>query len=395
MNQSIIDELRNILKIICLEYGERLTGSEDNKKLGEYAKSYFEENDYNVEKQDFSCIDWKEYGVELLCDGKELTARPSYYTVSCKVEGEYVKLSSINELEKANLADKIALLDENLTVEQLMPKSFRFYNPERHQRIIRILEQKNPAAIITIVDNNTSIFEDGDFDIPSVYVTRDVGERILNSKGKINLTVKTERISSTGSNIIARINGNKEKKIVVTAHLDTKYGTPGALDNGTGIAILLLLSKLIKSVMIDFSLELLLLNGEDYYSTPGQIKYMEKYLKKDNDIILAINCDGIGLKNSKTAISMMGLPEEKEKMINQLIEKKEEFETIEPWVEGDHMLFQMNQIPTIALTSKNIFDKIDNIIHTEKDRIDLIDYNKVKETILFLEEVVKNYQLVQ
>ncbi len=69
------------------------------------------------------------------------------------------------------------------------------------------------------------------------------------------------------------------------------------------------------------------------------------------------------------------------------------FEIIDPWVEGDHMLFQMNNIATIALTSKKIFEMIDNIIHTEKDRIELVDYNKVNEVIIFLEDVIRNYKV--
>jgi hypothetical protein len=51
----------------------------------------------------------------------------------------------------------------------------------------------------------------------------------------------------------------------------------------------------------------------------------------------------------------------------------------------------MNQISIIALTSKNIFEIIDIVIHTEKDRINMIDYNKVNEVISFLEDVIKNY----
>ena len=111
-----------------------------------------------------------------------------------------------------------------------MPKSFSFYNSEHHQKIISLLEEKKPSAIVTIVDNDISIFEDGDFDIPSVYVTKEV---------------------------------------------------------------------LLKEILVE----------------------------------------------------------------------RENFELIEPWVEGDHILFLMNQIPAIALTSKNIFDMIDSIIHTERDFI--------------------------
>jgi len=246
MNQSKIyklkNELKEVLEKICLDYGERLTGSYKNKQIQEYTKSYFEENGYNVELQDFSCIDWKEQGVELHCNGEALIAKPSYYTKKCQVEAEFVSLKSIEELETSRIKGKIAVLYGGLTA----------------------------------------------------------------------------------------------------AHLDTKYGTPGALDNGTGIAVLLLLSKLIKPEMLDYCLEILLLNGEDYYSTPGQMKYMSEYLGEDNSIVLALNCDGIGLKDSKTAIALMELKEGNEFIVKELLIEKKDFEIIEPWVEGDHMLFLMN-----------------------------------------------------
>lgn len=237
MKTKNVNELKSLLEKIILEFGERLTGSLKNKKTAKYAKSYFEKNGYDVEEQSFSCIDWNENGVKLLFNGKKISAKASYYSSGCQVEAEYVKLSTISDLEKSNLENKIAVLFGELTAEQLMPKSFNFYNPEHHQKIIRLLEKKNPTAIVTVVDNDTSVFEDGDFDIPSVYVSKDKGEKKIKSEGIISLTIRAERINSTGSNIIARINEKKSPKIVITAHLDTKYGTPGALDNGTGIAI--------------------------------------------------------------------------------------------------------------------------------------------------------------
>lgn len=391
MKTKNLDELQSLLGKIILKFGERLTGSLKNKEIAEYAKSYFEKNGYHAEEQNFACIDWNENGVELLFNDKKIRAEASYYSPGCQVKAEYVKISTIADLEKTNLENKIAILLGELTAEQLMPKSFTFYNPEHHQKIISLLENKNPAAIVTIVDNDTSVFEDGDFNIPSAYISKDEGEKILKEEGTIYLTIRAERTLSTGSNIIARINEDKTKKIVITAHLDTKYGIPGALDNGTGIAILLFLSNLIKPEMTDYCLELLLLNGEDYYSTPGQIKYMEEYLNQENNIDLAVNCDGIGLKNSKTTISKMGLPAEKEIIINQLIEQSEDLIIIEPWVEGDHMLFQMSNIAAIALTSENIFEMIDNIIHTKKDRIELVDYEKIYEEIIFLKDLIRNY----
>lgn len=64
MSEKNIYEVKRILKKICGEYGNRLTGSIKNKQLEGYTKTYFEKNGYKVELQGFSCIDWKEQGVE-------------------------------------------------------------------------------------------------------------------------------------------------------------------------------------------------------------------------------------------------------------------------------------------------------------------------------------------
>ena len=381
MDNNLLKELKELLNYICTDIGERPTGSMANRELAKYARNYFENNGYKIETQEFSCIDWENRGARLIVNQKELKARPSYYTKPCNLEAEIIQLTTIDQLENSDLEDKIAVLSDELTEEQLMPKSFTFYNPERHQKIIKLLEQKNPLAIITVVANDTSVLEDGDFAIPSIYISEESGQKLLNHQGKIRLKIDTARKDSRGVNLIARINPDAGKKLVVTAHLDTKYGTPGALDNGTGIAILLLLSSIIKAKDINYTLELLLLNGEDYYSTPGQIKYLEEYIINNESIFLVINCDGVGLKGSKTAISFIELAENKQKLIKDLISTEDKIELIEPWEMGDHMLFVMNGIPAITFTSKEILNLIDEIAHTEKDSIEIIDYQRVLEVI--------------
>ena len=389
MEKYIKNELKKVLQTICLEYGERLTGSVSNQKLADYTAQYFKDCGYIVEQQKFSCIDWQPGAVELSCEGHKFAAEPSYYTLGCDMEAEFTVLKTIDELEQADLNNKVAVLQGNLSSERLMPKSFTFYNPDHHKQIISLLEEKDPAAVIAVVANNNSIFEDGDFDIPSVYISEDQAKDLLNCNNKVKLKIDAERKDSNGENIIARINPQKERKVVITAHLDTKYGTPGALDNASGITVLLMLSQLIKADDIPYTLELLLLNGEDYYSLPGQMKYLDEYLNKENNIILAVNCDGVGLKRSSTAVSTFDLWPEADGLIGELIKENNELELIEPWPEGDHMLFVMNNIPAVALTSKDIFEIIDTVIHTEKDNLEMIDYHKVEEVVYFLEKLLK------
>lgn len=43
------------------------------------------------------------------------------------------------------------------------------------------------------------------------------------------------------------------------------------------------------------------------------------------------------------------------------------------------MLFVMHGIPAITFTSKKILNQIDEIAHTERDAIDIIDYQRILE----------------
>ncbi len=111
----------------------------------------------------------------------------SPYSPGCMVEAELISVSKIAELERASVTGKILLLHGEIAKEQLMPKNFVFYNPEEHQQIVAMLERGAPIAIICATGRNASLaggvypfplIEDGDFDIPSVYMTEDEGARL-------------------------------------------------------------------------------------------------------------------------------------------------------------------------------------------------------------------------
>ncbi|MBU5585295.1 Zn-dependent exopeptidase M28, partial [Enterococcus sp. S181_ASV_20] len=77
------------------------------------------------------------------------------------------------------------------------------------------------------------------------------------------------RKPATAANVIATF--GKGKKLAYSAHIDTKPTTSGALDNGTGVAVLLTLAEQLIQNELDNQLEFILFNGEDYYSMPGEM----------------------------------------------------------------------------------------------------------------------------
>ena len=105
--------------------------------------------------------------------------------------------------------------------------------------------------------------------------------------------------------------------MVFLAHIDAKINTPGALDNGTGVVILLLLAELLKDYTGELGVEILAVNGEDYYGAPGQIHYLAHNQETLKDILLAVNADVAGYYQGKTEYSLYGCPEHTSQAIHQ------------------------------------------------------------------------------
>ena len=388
-----IQFIEKTLKELCVNIGERPLGSSNNQRAQAYIGSLFQKHGYEVEYQGFDCMDWKGHDISLRIGEQSVPTVISPYSLHCDVKAESVSVGSIAELEACDIKGKVAVLHGELTREAIMPKNFKFWNPEEHQRIVHLLESKRPAALVTISFNEelaTPIFEDGDFDIPTAVVSKKNGELLLRSPGTIFLKIVGERCPSRGANVIARKLGKAGgKKIVFSAHMDTKPGTPGALDNASGIASLLTLSLLLESRQFDFGLEFVAFNGEDYYSNAGEIAYLEGYQHEFQNILLNVNCDGVGLKDSKIGISYMECPDSIISLCERTRSNFDRVEVIDPWYQGDHMLFVMKQVPALTVTSPDAIPLVDTVIHTERDTIDLIDPTSILQTAEFLAQVVE------
>ena len=275
---------------------------------------------FAVDSPAFDCIYWMTEGARLTAGGESFQVFASPYSPGCQVTGaSLVAAHNLDELESVAAQGKLLLLHGELAREQLMPKNFPFYNPEEHQRIYRLLEQKKPLAILAATERNPELagaqypfplIEDGDFDIPSVYLTAEEGERLLQHAGSpVSLASASQRIPATGCNVIAVKNPSAARRVVLTAHIDAKQGTPGALDNAAGVVTLLLLAELLHDYSGTLGVEIVAVNGEDYYAAPGEIQYLQRNQGKMGDILLNINLDGVGYIRGTTAYSLYECPD--------------------------------------------------------------------------------------
>jgi aminopeptidase YwaD len=386
---------------LCMEIPERCVGSEGNRKATRFFEEEISSFGWKTETQEFDAMDWEQGGASLCCKDESFQVFVSPYSLGCNMEGVLVSASSAHELEGLTLENKILLLHDDIAREQLMPKNFVFYNPQEHQHIISLLEKGKPRAIVCATGRNAALaggvypfplIEDGDFNIPSVYMTEVEGHRLLlHTGGTVALRSMSKRIMGKGENVIARKGKGQGKRIVVTAHIDAKKGTPGAIDNATGVIILLLLARLMEDYEGDRQIEIVALNGEDYYAAPGQMCYLRENQGRFQEILFNINIDGAGYREGKPAFSFYEIPEELKKMTEKVIQEFDGMTEGAPWVQGDHSMFIQNGCPAIAVSSEWFTSNIDSqqITHTPKDQPGIVDCQKVVEIAQAINLIVR------
>jgi aminopeptidase YwaD len=386
------------LQRLCLEIPTRHVGSPGNRAATEFFAEVVASFGLRTETQEFDCIDWATDAVRLVVDGDVFEANGSPYSLSCQVSAPLAVVSTVEELEAVEAANAILLMRGGITKEQLMPKNFPFYNPDEHRRIIHLLESKTPRAIIAATSRNPEVagavypfplIEDGDFDIPSVYMTDEEGSRLARRAGEqISLDVRSARIPARGCNVIAHQGGGANRRVVVCAHIDAKPNMPGAIDNATGVTTLLLLAELLEGYGGRLGVEIVALNGEEYYSSPGEVRYLRGNEGRLSEILLSINLDGAGFHQGDTVYSLYECPDATAGAIREVFSSRQDMREGDQWYQSDHMIFAQNRVPALAITSQRFMALLGEIAHTTGDVPGIVDCAKLVNAALALRELV-------
>jgi aminopeptidase YwaD len=402
MSQNLKEKGSVYLNKLCESIGSRRVGSPANRAATDYFESVVKEFGFETLTPSFDCLDWCQAESILTVEDRiQFNTRTSPYSRGCYAEGPVSVVSTIDELESVDARGKLLLVRGELAKEQLMPKNFTFYNPEGHKRIIGLLEAKDPLAIIAATSRNPEmagstypfpLVEDGDFDIPSVYLSEEEGIRLARHAGRVGaLKIHALRSPARGYNVIATRGDDRQSRVVIFAHIDTKDDTPGALDNASGIVILLLLAELLEDYSGSPGVELVALNGEDYYSNPGQQQYLEMNKDGFDEILLGINLDGVGYLEGATAYSLYELPSSISNLVDESLGPRTGLIEGEKWFQGDHGLFINRGVPALAFTSEKVEELVGSIVHTPKDRPDVVEVDKLVEVVAGLHGSIEGF----
>jgi aminopeptidase YwaD len=394
----LLAKAKEYLRRLCVDIPTRRVGSAGNRAATDFFAGVVSSFGFETESPEFDCIDWSQDGVDLTVKGSSFEAFASPYSLGCHVRAPLLILSTVEEMEAAEVSGKIVMLRGDLAKEQLMPKNFPFYNPDHHKRIIELLETKKPPALIAATSRDVEmvgsmypfpLFEDGDFHIPSVYMTDEEGLCLAAYAGKeVSLESRARRIPARGCNVIARKGVSPGRRVVLFAHIDARMGTPGANDNASGVVVLLLLAELLAEFSGNFCFELVAMNGEDYYSNPGEQQYLALNADRLDDIFLGINLDDVGYYKGKVAYSLYGCPAGLANAIRYTLARHKDLLEGESWYQGDHGLFLMHQIPALAITSELLGELMREITHTPQDTLEVVDPTKLVAVALALQDLL-------
>ncbi len=346
---------RQYLHKLCTDIAERNVGSQGNRDATGWFKSTIENSGFQTEEQEFSCLHWIDGNSTLVTDQEEFTVHTGPFSKPCNCHGYIQVVKNMEELGTCDGEGRILLLTDDLVKEQLMPKGFIFYNPDHHKEIYSLLEEKSPLAIVAATSKNPELagslypfpfIEDGDFHIPNCYMKDVDGERLkLYQNREVHLSINSQNRDEKGYNIIARKGDFSKGRVILCAHIDSKPGTPGAIDNATGIVILLMIAEMIQNNR-DLAIEIVALNGEDYYSAPGQMEYLKRIQLESTEIHAVINFDGAGFRDEKGAYSFYNCPESIVENAKQCFKNYPTLVEGEQWFQSDHGMFIQMGIPS-------------------------------------------------
>ena len=389
----INDIMKNLLK-------ERPVGSKNNRDILLYLENLMMKMGYDIKKLPFTCTTFETGESCLTLNDRRIEIQASPFSQPFEGSGRLVFVKSLEELETADCHDCILVVGGEMVATPLQPKEYPFYYPEEHRYLIELFERKQPAAIIAATGKHAlcglqpfPLFEDGNFLIPSAYVPEAMFEELQGNgkEGVARVSIQTKNKQQNSYQLVAqKRNKSNHGKIIVCAHMDTKYHTQGALDNAVGVVVLLeAAARLVNS---NYNIDIVPFNGEEYYEASGEVEYLKYISSRQDKVSLVINIDSPCHAGSKIAVSLYNFDDSAREVVGRLMQTQNEVVYGPEWYAGDHAAFAFREIPCMVLTSSDLFEGgLDNT-HTMRDTLDTVDLSQVELAANFINQAVAFYK---
>lgn len=391
---SVVDRL-------CSAHPDRRPGGVGNDDSVDFVAQILEEAGWDVSLPEFNCLDWVGGDAFVRVGDATIQVVPSPYGKGVDAVGPIRVVTTSDDLDRPDLRGAVVVVSGDLASEPMTPKSYPFYGSDEHTAIISALERARPVAVAAVTGKHPELcgaldpfpwIEDGDFHIPVAAVRPIDAGCLLDSEGEIaHVTIDATRIPSTARNVVGR-RGPQDRRVTVCAHIDTKPGTPGAVDNAAGVATLVALAeRLHKREGLPVGVELLAVNGEDHFAAPGEVAWLAANSGQLDAIELFINIDGAGYRRGRTAFSFYNVGDQRSTTTRGLFEGFDDLVEGPSWYQSDHTILAMQGKPALAFTTEFIDEMLIELFHADTDTVDQVAPERIANLAAAIEHLITNW----
>lgn len=287
--------------------------------------------------------------------------------------------------------------------EKTLPFTFEIQSPEIEQAYVVLKDRSNfdkaferSQGVFIVEEVFSKTLSIDTVDKPLIQISKNTYNRLKEiSSGQIMMNISVEEEMIDAYNIAGKISGKDNKNaIVLSAHFD-HVGTVGdtiyrgAIDNASGVAVLLEIAKklAVSTEKFDSDIILVAFNGEES-GLQGSYHFVEELGDKYNSIY-NINLDSF----YKTPLSIVSQEDEfSEDLLGDLIavlkENSMEFNTdLSGALRSDHSTFLSKHIIAMTISSQNVTPKI----HRPLDTIEEIDFPSLSKIADSIVEFINKY----
>jgi len=233
--------------------------------LDVWVENFIVENSYVVEECRLSVVQPQ----------KTLTCVPVIYSPSGTVLGPLIHLTDSVE-------------DENLLRGRVVLVA--------RDKLKRELADLPPLAILTYVENMPPMSEiwQNPPKAPMVWISGSDAQQLIelleNGQVEVELRLTARTESRMSRNVVACLPGESDKIIVINAHHDSML-TPGAVDDASGVAVVLEIARVLSTEDLQGTVFFVTFSGEEL-GLLGSADFVDKH--RDDKIVASITFDCIG-----------------------------------------------------------------------------------------------------
>lgn len=373
-----VDRIYNHIAILSEE--PRVAGTETENRAVHYIRDEFKSYGYEVEVQPFTFIGYTEPDqLKLEVQGLEDLSPGNFtYGVSGDLTAPLVDagLGTHADFNGVNATGNIAVIQRgDISFAEKIVNASR-------AGAVGVILFNNAAGEL----NGTLGGHDDEF-IPAVSLPKTQGEAILahlqsNPGAEARILIEGAETSERQShNVIAtKKPTNKQKDtgdiIVVSSHLDSVPGAPGANDNASGTAVTMEVARAMKNLPADTEVRFMSFGAEEL-GLIGSTHYVEQLSNDEKDRIIAnFNLDMVGSKDAGDLV--MATVDGKPNLVTELSQKSSsklngEPTPVTPGGRSDHVPFHEAGIPAALF----IHSPTEPWYHSPEDTLDKISKEKL------------------